>query len=64
MGSEFELITKILDLPGVFVKEIFKKDGKIFITVEHTGYPTCPCSDQLFIETPKDRRYQVVEDVL
>jgi len=63
MGSEYKIITELLDLQGISVKDFLIDGGKIFITVEHTGYPQCPCCGQMFIEAPKDRRYQVVEDV-
>jgi len=58
-----KLLTELLELPGCFVKEITRRDKDIILTVEHEGYPKCPECGQSYLEAPKDRRYQEVEDL-
>lgn len=58
-----ELLTELLELPGCFVKEITRRDKDIILTVESEGYPRCPECGQIYLDAPKDRRYQEVEDL-
>ncbi len=60
---ELELLTELLDLPGCFVKDKVIKDNKIFLTVEREGYPICPKCMQIYLDAPKDNRFQEVEDL-
>lgn len=59
----FELLTELLGLPGCFVKDIIKREKEIILTVEREGYPQCPECGQLYLDAPKDRRYQEIEDL-
>lgn len=56
-------ITELLDLPGHFVKDMKIEKTKILLTVERKKEPFCPECGQYFIGTPKDKRYQEVEDL-
>ena len=58
-----KLLTELLELPGCFVKEITRRDKEIILTVEREGYPECPECGQAYLDVPKDRRYQEVEDL-
>lgn len=58
-----KLLTELLELPGYFVKEITRRDKEIILTVEREGYPECPECGQAYLDVPKDRRYQEVEDL-
>jgi transposase len=60
---EFKLLTKLLDFPGVDVKNIIIKEQKIFLTIEQTEYPVCPKCGQQYLEAPKDSRVQIIEDL-
>jgi len=58
-----ELLTELLELPGCFVKEITRRDKDIILTVEREGYPRCPECGKIYLDAPKDKRHQEVEDL-
>ncbi len=58
-----KLLTEILDLPDCVVKEISKKNKNIILTIEKEGAPQCPVCKQLYSGTPKDVRFQEIEDL-
>lgn len=57
------MLTEILGLPGYFVKEVIVENKKIIIKLMPDDLPICPKCGQSFLGTPKDVRYQVVEDL-
>jgi len=59
----FELLTELIGLTGYIVKEIFIKETELLLILERVGFPVCPNCGQLFINAPKDRRLQRVEDL-
>ena len=60
---ELKLLTELLNLPGCIVKNFTIDDDKIFLTVEREGLPICPDCMQMYIDAPKDNRFQEVEDL-
>lgn len=60
---ELKLLTKLLNLQEVEVKNIIYKDTEIFLTIEQMSYPVCPKCGQEYLEAPKDSRIQVIEDL-
>lgn len=58
-----EILTKLLNYPGYYVKNIFIGKKEIFLSVEKIGFPLCPKCRQYFLFTPKDRRRQIIEDL-
>ena len=57
------MLTEILGLPGYFVKKVTVENNKIFISLMNEKSPICPKCGQSFLGTPKDVRYQRVEDL-
>ena len=60
---DFELLTKLLGLPGYIVKDNLIKGKEILLTLERLGFPVCPKCGQHYFQAPKDRRLQKVEDL-
>lgn len=60
---EFKLLTELLDIPEVKVKNIIIEKHKILISIEQLNYPVCPRCGQQYFATPKDTRRQIVEDL-
>jgi transposase len=58
-----ELLTQVLGLPDCVVKDILIRQKEVILKVERTGYPYCPKCGQRYIDAPKDRRMQRVEDL-
>ena len=58
-----ELLTQLLGLTDSIVKDIFIREKEITLRVERAGFPYCPNCGQRYIDAPKDRRMQRVEDL-
>ncbi len=58
-----ELLTQVLGLSDCVVKDILIREKEIILKIERTGYPYCPRCGQHYLEAPKDRRKQRVEDL-
>lgn len=58
-----ELIENILDLNRSTVKSVKIENREIHVELEMDNFPVCPQCEQVYIEAPKDRRIQVVEDL-
>ncbi len=53
----------MIGLQDCLVKDISIKEKEIIFFIERTGFPICPHCGQQYLEAPKDRRMQRVEDV-
>lgn len=60
---EFQLLTELLNLPGVIVKDNIIERHRIMLRIEMAGFPVCPRCGQQYLEALKDRRTQLVEDL-
>lgn len=58
-----ELLTQVLGISDCVVKDILLREKEIILKIERTGYPHCPRCGQHYLEAPKDRRRQRVEDL-
>lgn len=58
-----ELLTQLLGLSDCIVKDIFIREKEITLRVERIGFPYCPKCGQRYIDAPKDRRTQRIEDL-
>ena len=60
---EIELLGKLLGLSNYSVKNYTIREKEIFLDIERNGFPTCPKCGKKYIDAPKDRRSQQVEDL-
>jgi hypothetical protein len=60
---EIELLGELLGLLNCSVKNYTIREKEIFLDIERNGFPTCPECGQKYIDAPKDRRSQKVEDL-